>query len=535
MRTRPIVWAAAIALLGVTAPSPAVPILDPGTPSIVVWSNPGDDPFTWVLHAEAHDPDGSIKNITICVQEPTGPDCTGEDYTEPPTPLQEVERCLGGKAEDFHTTHRFSDYGVYAVVATVTAGGCPVIGRDEQAQAFHTVRIVRPGEPIPCSHPGSPAATDVGVSETTVDLGATVAVSGPLSNVTGPALKGMNAAINDINAAGGVCDRTLRLAIYDDGFDAERGRDKIQQLIDDGAFALVAMPSGQGLASAISHGIIDAESIPVVGTGAQDEIEFTSPWVWPVAPSNRTVGKVAVEHAYEAGSRTFAIVWDDFVGGDEVRDGVALAVTSLPGASIGADRRISISEPSFESVINDLDNQCRVSVGEVCDALILAVDSINAVKFFNAAQRLGRKFADIEVSPWAFNDLVPRDAPYSADAIGWTGFMPPIAPANEAAARYEELLTLYYGNVDAKNPILEAAYTGTLLLAHAMGRVGVNLTRAALQSVLDTESFDLGLTAGPLSWSADRHANRSLRGYRGLEGPQGRVEWHTETDWTEAP
>jgi ABC-type branched-subunit amino acid transport system substrate-binding protein len=459
MRIRPITWAAAMTLIALTAPAGAIPILDPGTPSVVVWTNPGDDAFTWVLHAEAHDPDGTIKSISICVDEAADPEaCHVENFTEPPTPLQEVERCLGGKAEDFHIAHRFTDYGIHKVVATVTAGGCPVIGQDEQAQNFTTVSIVRPGEPIPCSQPGTPAATDVGVTETTVDLGATVALSGPMSNVTAAGLKGINAALRDVNAAGGVCSRYLQLTFSDDGLDPDRGRLAIQRLIDDGAFALVAMPSGPGLAAAISDGTIGNGGIPVVGTGAQSEIEFTNPWVWPVAPSHSIFGGVAVRHAYESGSRSFALVRDDLVGGVEVRDGIAAALPALTDATLAADRRISLSEPSFESVISDLDNQCRRTVGAVCDALIVAVDTTNVVKFFQAAQRLGRKFAGTEITPWAFNDIAVRDAPYVEDGFGWTGFLPPIAPANAAAARYAELIALYYGNVDTKNPIMEGVH-----------------------------------------------------------------------------
>jgi ABC-type branched-subunit amino acid transport system substrate-binding protein len=75
-------------------------------------------------------------------------------------------------------------------------------------------------------------ATDVGVSGNQIELGSNFAVSGPVSNISGPILKGVQSYFNKVNDAGGVYGRKIYLKWYDDGWDAQRGKAYIKRLVE---------------------------------------------------------------------------------------------------------------------------------------------------------------------------------------------------------------------------------------------------------------------------------------------------------------
>ena len=65
--------------------------------------------------------------------------------------------------------------------------------------------------------PEVPAGLVQGVTETTVKVGNTVAVSGAFSEVGGPFVAAMHAVFNAVNANGGINGRTVEFITYDDG------------------------------------------------------------------------------------------------------------------------------------------------------------------------------------------------------------------------------------------------------------------------------------------------------------------------------
>lgn len=530
-RVLALVFAVAAAQALTVVPGRTLPV---GPPTVRLSVEPTADPLLFRFHAEASDPDGGIESIQICVEEGGARQCQGR--TTPPSgdPVDTLDACLHGREAAFAAEHLFSSFGIFRVTATATAGGCPVLGAREVATATASVALPPPPEPIPCAKPGTPTATDTGVTEETIALGSVVPASGPYGNFLAPALKGMVAAVNRINATNGVCDRDLALVWYDDGGDAVRGKALIKTLVeDDRVFALVAMPSWDALQASIPY--LESAGVPVVGTTGQSAAEFTSPSVWASGPANASFGSIVVHHAYAAGARTFALVW---VGGfgREIADAVRNAIGSLPDATLRSEIRASLSEADFGPTIARMKYECG---GAPCDAVLLALDPVNVVKYFYAAQNqaFGKGGLLTSISPHGFNGIVAGACPsYCAGVLAWTGFQPPMAPASATVARYlADLRTSFGDSVDPTNPFVEAAYAATILAAEAMGRVGVHLTRIDLKVVLDSHSFDLGLTAAPLSWATTRHANRSMRGYAMTFVGGEFAGWRDETGWLSAP
>ena len=79
-----------------------------------------------------------------------------------------------------------------------------------------------------------------GVTDTTIIVGNTAAVSGAFAGVGIPFNHGVNAYFHSINEAGGVNGRKITLKTYDDEFQADKGLDFTKQLVEqDNIFALV--------------------------------------------------------------------------------------------------------------------------------------------------------------------------------------------------------------------------------------------------------------------------------------------------------
>ncbi len=354
-------------------------------------------------------------------------------------------------------------------------------------------------------------STAPGVTGKTIKLGSTFAISGPVSNISGPIKKGVEAYINNVNATGGINGRKLEFKFYDDGWDAQRGKAKIKQLVEqDKVFILVSVPSSNGLDAAA--GYLDQKGIPVLGTSGLIETQFKAKMQWPIGTSSRSAQRIGLMNASRKKAKTLGIIWLDLLAGYEARDALKEALKvgfeGFKTASLVADRRISISEPSFETVWNDVQNQARnngVSDGRP-DYIFLAIDPTNAIKAMQAAERLAfRPKIGWGGSAPLFLDLVLRDAPYAVKTglEAATSFFPPLGEYlnNPAVQTYTKTVRKYYADVDLNNPYLEGGYAAAAFALDILKKVGTCLTRAAVIAAANSVSnySAAGLT-NPLSY-----------------------------------
>lgn len=508
-----------------------VEALAPGPPFVSMRVLETTDPFTYHLIADASDPDGRIQSIEICVDESGSEQCRSETFGRPAGAVRRAWDCVRGDAASFAVTHTFSAEGVFAIRANVRAGGCPVVGNDESAETHGAVVVATRPIPVPCLKPGVPTASDVGVTRGSVRVGVVASLSGPASQGGRAATRAIQIAADNINASGGVCDRMLGVAFFDDASDPVKGRAVIQRIIGQGAFALMAMPAYETLAAAIEAGDIDEAGIPAVGTSGATLTEFTSPWVWPVGPSSRTFAQSSVHHAYEQGARRFAVVWQDRLPWSiEAREEIVRVLASLPESAFVADVMLDPEESSYGAEAATYNARCE----EGCDGVIMALLPHVADRWLRRRPKPSR--VETSLSPHLLTESFPDSCAFRMGSacdgfLAWTGFEAPIPPAGPATARYAGELRA--AGVDPIVPSTEAAYVGTFLFAHAIGRVGVDLTRAGLRALLDSEEFPQGFTAHPLSWKEDREANRAMRAYAVRVEYELLGRWEQATGWRE--
>jgi branched-chain amino acid transport system substrate-binding protein len=386
-------------------------------------------------------------------------------------------------------------------------------------------------------------ATDVGVSPTSIRLGSNFAVSGPVSNISGPILKGVQSYFNKVNEAGGVYGRKIELKWYDDGWDAQRGKAYIKRLVEqDKVFVLTTVPSSNGLDAAKSY--LESKQVPVFGTSGLIESQFKSPMQWPVGTSSKSASRIGLVTMKKLGAKSAAVVWLDLLAGREANDAIVNGIKPI----IGVDPkdflvnttgyRVSISEPDFGPVWARVQDDTRnwqsahhKTVTGRPDYVVFAIDPTNAIKALQAAENVGfRPRVGWGGAAPLFLNLVPQGSDYAARTglRAGTSFYPPIGPyANRPAVKeYVKTVRRYYGNsVDLNNPYLEGGYAGAAMTVEVIKRAGPCLTRAAVIRAANTLA---AYSAAGLTPPITFHGGSSHYGnIRGLN-----VQVNDGGDWT---
>jgi len=398
-------------------------------------------------------------------------------------------------------------------------------------------------------------STDTGVTGDRILLGGTFAVSGPVSNISGPILKGVKAYFNKVNEAGGVHGRKLELTWYDDGWDAQRGKGYIKRLVEqDKVFVLSVAPSSNGLDAARTY--LEQVRMPVFGTSGLIESQFTSPMQWPVGTGTKSAARISLVYMKELKARNAAVVWLDLLAGRQAMEAIRNGTQQILGKApedflINTNGyRVSISEPDFGPVWARIQQDTRnwqAAHGQQVtgrpDFVALAIDPTNAIKALQAAENIGfRPHVGWGGSAPLFLDLVPQSTDYAGDTglLAGTSYYPPIGKFLQRRAVQDYVATMqrYYGDdVDVKNPYLEGGYAGAALTVEILRRAGPCLTRERTIEIADslTNYSAAGLTPPltfrPVGTGAGHYGN--IRGLTVQVTPQD--DWRIARDWVADP
>jgi ABC-type branched-subunit amino acid transport system substrate-binding protein len=387
----------------------------------------------------------------------------------------------------------------------------------------------------------------VGVTATEIKVGSTFASSGPVSSISGPIQKGVEAYFNKTNATGGVFGRRIKLIPYDDGWDAQKGKSLIKRLVEqDRVFALTVVPSSNGLDAAASY--LESKRVPVFGTTGLIESQFKTPMQWPVGTSTRSAARIGLVDAKKRGVTNVAMIWLDLLAGAEARDAVVKAIPSIFGKSVAqtltAERRVSLSETSFDpvwaSIVSDTKAwQQRNNVSPVDgkpDFVIFAIDPTNTIKAMNSARDKGFKprIGWGGGQPLFLNLVAQHQWARSTGLFAGSSYYPPQVGNVPAVQEYVATVQKYYGSsVDVTNPFLEGGYAGAAMAIDIFRRAGSCLTRdKAIQVANSLSNYSPAGLTQPLTFKAGNHyANTSYL----IAQVQSNGQWKVVTGWIPDP
>jgi branched-chain amino acid transport system substrate-binding protein len=265
-----------------------------------------------------------------------------------------------------HLTHKVSGLTT-AVLALVVLAACSSSGK--------------------ATGSGSTAAT---TATTATTSGAPILVGG-MSSLTNPAYStpqnrdGMQAAIDSLNAAGGINGRPLKLDFCDTAFDRNKELSCARQLISD-KVAAVLNPAVLADSSGVEYKLFQDANIPVIGGEGASPAETTSPTAYPL--SSGLVGWVygSVGALVRSGSKKISFL-------------IASGATGPYEYSLAQDALKLVGLTSAGSVVDDtkadptLDTAAAKLTGGGVDGIVLLISQVDiplAVKAIRAADYTGK-------------------------------------------------------------------------------------------------------------------------------------------------
>jgi branched-chain amino acid transport system substrate-binding protein len=149
----------------------------------------------------------------------------------------------------------------------------------------------------------------------TILIGGAMSITGIQAPLDAPAVEGIQVAVDEINASGGINGKTLEFTNIDSKSDPATAGEVAKQLIAQGAVAIITAsdydfggPAARAAQEAGIVGISPSASSPLFGSEMLGDKQFTlSMW-------NTTMGAVMSELAYkDKGYRSVYVVTDDFI------------------------------------------------------------------------------------------------------------------------------------------------------------------------------------------------------------------------------
>lgn len=142
-------------------------------------------------------------------------------------------------------------------------------------------------------------------------VGQSIARSGALAPQGEATIKGMLAAVNRINATGGINGQRLVIKTLDDGGDAKRTVDNANSLAKEGAVALFGMIEG-GPCTALLPVVIELK-IPLIAcmAGSPQLREPFNRYVFPVRSAHLDEFAALLTYAARVGNRTIGFIHSD--------------------------------------------------------------------------------------------------------------------------------------------------------------------------------------------------------------------------------
>ena len=220
-----------------------------------------------------------------------------------------------------------------------------------------------------------------GVSDKEIVVGTHLDLSGPIAGWGVPQRNGHLMGIEDINAAGGVHGRKMRIIVEDNGYDPKKGMLATLKLIQqDKVFALVGQ-LGTALVSAAMPTVLEA-GIPHMYPGAPTKLMY-DPWhklKFSLAAPYDTQIQAGVRY-FVGKKKRVAVIYQDDDFGKEIRD-ASTAEAKKQGMEVTGDASYKRGDTVFSSQV------ARVRQGNP-DLIVLGTVPREAAAVMTEARKVG--------------------------------------------------------------------------------------------------------------------------------------------------
>lgn len=333
----------------------------------------------------------------------------------------------------------------------------------------------------------------------TVTVGAYFSLSGSDSTFGIDSKEGIDMATDEVNAAGGIKSKKVRVLFEDDKSNAQEASNKVHQLIDrDKVIALLGeVASSRSKAGGL---VANTKHIPMV-TPSSTNVEVTQgrEYVFRACFTDDLQGKSAAGFAIDKlGKKKLAIL---YVAQDSYSSGLAASfrdVAKKLGAAIVADKGYQKGETNFTTYLNEI----KAAGPEL----------IFVPNYYNDMVPIARQAAAVGISGtmflggdgWDSEDLLKGAASELEGAYFTNHYAPDVPWPNS-----QKFVAAYRAKFQREPSSLAAqAYDAARLLYDAMSRATGLAPDAIKDALAATKGFQ-GAT-GTINIDADRNAEKPV-------------------------
>jgi len=323
-----------------------------------------------------------------------------------------------------------------------------------------------------------------GLTAKAITIGSTGATTGPLAGVGAELKQGVDAAMGEINAKGGVNGRMLQFQMLDDGYVPQRSADNVKKMIGDGSiFALMSCVGTPNNAAIVP--LIEESNLPYVGprSGASSLRKPGMRNVFHVRASFTDETQRLVQRLVSMGMKDLTVVYLDNDYGKEVLLDVNRALQAQ-GAKSAASVALAVDGKNLNEVVN------QVVAGKPSAVLLGTAGSVS-VGLITGLKKMS------PLLPIAGLSVTLSGEGIKALGAAGTGlaltmvFPDPHRAKTEVVREYQAAMRAI-GQQEFSLGSLES-YINTHVMAAGLERAGRDLTRAKLRTALaGLQKFDLG-------------------------------------------
>jgi branched-chain amino acid transport system substrate-binding protein len=357
--------------------------------------------------------------------------------------------------------------------------------------------------PISAASPAAVAqtatsATVRGVTDTEIRFGISAPFSGPAKELGHQMKLGIETAFNQINNAGGVHGRQLRLVAADDGYEPTRTTETMKQLYEkDQVFGINGNVGTPTAAIAVPYALEHR----MLFFGA-----FSGASLLRRDPPDRYVFNYRASYAEETDAvvhylvkvrrlrpEDIAVFAQQDAYGDSGFDGVTRAMRALRGSDGGTILRLNYKRNTID--VQDAVTQLRARKSAI-KAVVMVATYRAAAKFIEKTRDVFPAMIYTNVSfvgSTALADELMLLGPRYAAGVIVTQVVPAVSSYSTVILRYKDALSKYFPG-EAPDYVSLEGYVATNVLVEAVKRIGPRLDTERLVDGLESlHDFDLGL------------------------------------------
>jgi len=370
---------------------------------------------------------------------------------------------------------------------------------------------------------GMSAHAGQGVSKGEIVVGSLQDLSGPIAGFGKQLKNGFIMRADEINEAGGINGRKIKLVIEDSGYDPKKGLLGAQKLVQqDKIFAMIGtLGTGVNMASFQPLAEKDVPNLFPLAA-AREMFEPTSKLKFSTAAPYYDQMVMGVKWmAKERGAKKFCVIYQDDEFGLEVFRGAEQGLKDM--------KQEFAEKTSFKRGATDFSAQVAKMKSAACDTVVLGTIIRETIGTIGTAKKMGWDPQFIGSSA-AYTDLIHKlggkamDGLYATFQTGVPYMDDPSKNVRDWGARYKAKFNEDPGLFSAY------AYAGMDMFYQAARKAGTNLTTESLAHALETMSFPRDMFGSPdMKFSKTDH----LGNKRARMGQIQNGRWAAITDYLE--